>query len=442
MTRSNEHSAGDQSPGTGYLVVVGLGYVGLPLAATLAATGSRVVGVDLDPRVLAAVQAGRPLVDEPGLDELLASLPEGRLTVADRIPRRTPDGVIVCVGTPVETATGRPDLRFLRAAVDELAEVVDEHTVVIIRSTVAVGTCRGVVLPRLSERTPRPKLAFCPERIIQGRALEELRGLPQIVGGLDRASATAAADLLAPVTPRQVLVSGLETAELIKLVCNANTDLIYGFGNEIAAIAEGLGVDADEVIAAANLDYPRPDICRPGFVGGSCLVKDPHMLIGVAAGIGYDAPMVRAARAVNEQLPYRVLRRVVAALAARGRTLAETTVLLCGVAYKGRPPTDDTRGSAATVIATELAGLAGRLIAHDFLVGPDRLAAMGLEPTELADGLRKADVVLLLTDNPGYDGCDVAGAVASAAVVFDMWGLWQDRLAGVAGVEYLRLGRG
>lgn len=431
-----------QPRGDGYIAVVGLGYVGLPLAATLAAAGYRVVGVDANPRVVEDLRAGKTSFYEPGLDSLLASLPAGRFTVGDTFPETAPAAAIICVGTPTDPVTREPDTRHLRAAVDRLATAIDEQTLVVIRSTVPVGTCRNLVLPRLTEQVERPRLAFCPERIIQGAALTELVSLPQIIGGLDEDSTMAAGELFEPILPRQIRVSGLETAEMIKLVCNAHTDLIYGFGNEIAAVAEGLGLDAGEVIAAANLDYPRPDIARPGFVGGSCLVKDPHMLVHISGQAGYDAPMVRAARRVNEDVPRRAVQRVLAALATRGRAPADVTVMICGVAYKGRPETDDVRGSAAEVIAAELTGRVGRLIAHDFLVKPERMAAMGLEPTDLVDGLHVAEVVFVLTDHAGYTGYDPSGDLKSAPIVFDMWGAWDDTLSRAADVEYLRLGRG
>ncbi|MGW7384509.1 nucleotide sugar dehydrogenase [Streptomyces sp. NPDC054794] len=429
------------SPDDGYTAVIGLGYVGLPLAAALAAAGSRVVGIDQDPAVRAAVEAGTPLFREPGLPELLAEVSD-RFTVTDKLPDARPGAVIVCVGTPPEPGTNQANLTHLRSAVGMFAHAVDAHCPVVIRSTVPVGTCREVVLPELKAHQDAPLLAFCPERTIQGRALAEIRSLPQIIGGLDQRAAAAASRLLAPVVPERITVSSLETAEMIKLVCNSHTDLIYGFGNEVALIAEALGLDASEVIASANLRYPRPDIARPGFVGGSCLVKDPYMLLDAARRAGHEATLVASARALNERVPEHAVQQVLTALAARGVDLADATVIVCGIAYKGRPETDDVRGSAATSVQNLLANRVARLLGHDFVVADSRVSAMGFEPSELADGLSKADAVLLLSDHPGYALPDVAGLLASSPVVFDMWGMWEDALADTAGIEYMRLGRG
>ena len=157
-------------------------------------------------------------------------------------------------------------------------------TLVVVRSTVPVGATRAIVLPELAARWPAPRLALAPERTIQGQALRELEELPQVVGGLDAASGEAAAELFSRLTRRVVRVSSLEAAELVKLVNNCHTDLIYGYGNEVALLAERFGLDPLEVIQGANLEYPRPDLAKPGFVGGGCLSKDPYILLSAAAG--------------------------------------------------------------------------------------------------------------------------------------------------------------
>lgn len=427
-----------------YIAIIGLGYIGLPLAVSLAAAGTRVVGVDTNPAVRSAVLAGDPPFYEPGLAALLRELPAGALSVADRIPADPPRGVVVCVGTAVHPGSGKPDLRHLERAVDHVAEHLAPDTVVVVRSTVPVGTTRSLVLPKLAARVSEPTLAFCPERTIQGTALAELTSLPQIIGGLDGHCAERAGALLKPVMADQVVVSSLETAEMIKLICNAHTDLIYGFGNEVALMAEGLGLDAFELIDAANLRYPRPDLSRPGFVGGSCLVKDPYLLIHASTAAGHRPVMAAAARFVNESIPGHVSEVVLRALAARPAG-TDVKVLVCGIAYKGHPETDDVRGAASVEVAAALAGRVAVLAGHDHVVRPERIAQCGFEPVDLDTGLRDADALVLLTDHAGYrtlDATYLTSRMRPDPVVFDMWGTLADQLAGVAGIRYLRLGRG
>jgi len=424
------------------VAVVGLGYVGLPLAAALAATGSRVVGVETDPAVRAAVRAGNVLRFEPGVAELVASLPAGRFTV-EAEPPPDPAAVVLCVGTHVDEQR-RPDVRDLESAARTVAEVAGEDTVVVVRSTVAIGTCRRAVLPLLRRRRSAPLLAFCPERTIQGRALAELARLPQIIGGLDERSVMRASELLKPVTGEHVLVSSLEAAEAVKLICNAHTDLIYGFGNEVALIAHGLGLDAAELIRSANAGYPRPDLSRPGFVGGSCLVKDPYLLLGSGLAGGYRPVMVEAARAVNERVPHHIVDVVEAAVTAR-RPLAEAKVFVAGIAYKGDPPTDDVRGSAAEPVARRLAGRVAALAGHDQLVPPERISALGYRPVELDEGLDGADALVVLTNHPAYRDLTadrLRARLRPGAVVFDAWGVTPGAAEGVEGLRYLGLGRG
>lgn len=426
--------------------MIGLGYVGLTLAVSLARAGAAVTGVETNPDVRAALRERRTTLFEPGVDELLRTLTPARFTVTDRLPDAPLSAVIICVGTPTDPQTRRPDLSHLRAAVAHTVAHVGPQTLVVVRSTVPVGTTRREVYQPLRARVAAPLLAFCPERTIQGRALAELAALPQVIGGVDARSTARARDLFAPLAPDQVPVSSLEAAELIKLVCNAHTDLIYGFGNEVAQIAAALGLDAHEVIASANARYPRPDLSRPGFVGGSCLTKDPYLLLHCAEQAGYHPPMVAAARAVNERVPHVAVEQVLTALAAHGRAPADAKVLVCGIAYKGRPATDDVRGSAAIDVARSLRGAVATLAGHDFLVDPARIEEVGYRPASLTEGMTDADALVLLVDHPRYrDEISLAlvrERMRHPAVVFDMWGELAGALSGVDGVEYRRLGRG
>lgn len=428
------------------VAVIGLGYVGLTLAVSLARAGARVVGVETNPHVRAALTAKRPPLYEPGVEELLRTLPEDRFTVADRLPDRALDAVVICVGTAADPQTGRPDLRHLEAAVEHTAAHITDDTLVVVRSTVPVGTCRQHVHPRLRARVDQPLLAFCPERTIQGRALAELSALPQVIGGVDEPSAVRARELFGLIAADRVTVSGLEAAEMVKLVCNAHTDLIYGFGNEIALMADALGVDGNEVIAAANVRYPRPAVSRPGTVGGSCLTKDPYLLIHAAQEAGYHPPMVRAAREVNERVPLFAADHVRKALAGKGVAPQDAKVFVCGMAYKGRPETDDVRGAAAAEVARVLRHRVGVLMGHDFVVGDADIARLGFEPASICEGLDGADALVLLVDHPRYaqqiDLGTVRARMSPPAVVFDVWGELAAALDGAADVAYKRFGSG
>jgi UDP-N-acetyl-D-mannosaminuronic acid dehydrogenase len=433
------------SRGRADVTIVGLGYVGLVLAVVLARSGLRVVGIETNADVRADVRSRRSPFAEPNLAQALRAIPEDMLTVEERLRGTAAASVVICVGTAVDPVSRKPRIADLVDAVDAISDHLEPDTLVVVRSTVPVGTCRRVVLPRLRREPRAPLLAHCPERTIQGRALEELVSLPQIIGGLDRPSEARARDLFSNVASDHVTVSSLEAAEMIKLICNAHTDLIYGFGNEVAIMAEVLGLDADELIAAANQRYPRPDLSRPGFVGGSCLTKDPYLLLHAAEEAGYTPPLVASARRVNESVPSRTVERLVAALEATGRSLDTARILVCGMAYKGRPATDDVRGAASATVASLLAGRVALLAGHDFEVSSARTASLGFEPVGLAEGLEGADALLLLVDHPAYADLDaetLCRRMRVPAVVIDVWGLLKDRLEDAEGITYHRLGRG
>jgi len=423
--------------------VVGLGYVGLTLAVTLAKKGFTVFGADRVPRVVEALAAGRPHLFEPGVEEAWRAFLGERLHVATTLPRDPLDAVVLCVSTPVESATHAPDLEGLRAAARAVAEGCAPDTLVIVRSTVPVGASRGVVLPELLARWGRARLAFCPERTIQGQALRELEQLPQVVGGLDDASAEAAAALFARVTPRVVRVSSLEAAELVKLVNNCHTDLIYSFGNEVALLAERAGLDPLEVIRAANVDYPRPDLSRPGYVGGGCLSKDPYILLASGKALGHEPWLVGRARALNEYLPGHVARRFLALLGQARGGLDGARVALLGFAYKGWPPTDDMRGAPVLPMLEVLREARLTLVGHDFLVAPQIIRDLGVEPRPLEHVFDGADGVLVVTDHPEYAKLDLGAALAQLrrpALVYDSWRILDEAAVRAAGIRYAAIG--
>lgn len=425
--------------------VVGLGYVGLTLAAALAEAGQRVVGYEANERVAGMLSTGQSHFQEHGIDEMLQRHAGQSLSVTSQLPQPLPATVVICVGTPLDAETKQPDLHYLEAAVAAIAEQLTDETLVIVRSTVPVGTSRKLVLPVLQQRVAEPLLAFAPERTIQGMALAELRALPQIVGGLNAAATERARALFAALTTEVNVVSSLEAAEMIKLICNAHTDLIYGFGNEVALIAEALGLDAYEMINAANLNYPRPDLSKPGFVGGSCLVKDPYLLVASAETGGYFPAMVAAARQLNESVPQRVAERVLTTLRQQGRDPATATILISGFAYKGQPETDDVRGSAVQPILSCFKGQVGQLLGHDFVVADAQIAAHGVEPVSLADGFAQADAVVILNNHRLYQthALDRLTAEHAPVVLYDTWGVFADQAdTQPSTMQYVRLGHG
>jgi UDP-N-acetyl-D-mannosaminuronic acid dehydrogenase len=420
--------------------VVGMGYVGLTLTAALARAGHTVHGVDMQPSVLTALSRGRPHIYEPGVEEVFIDLVGDRILIDTRLPRSGLDAAVICVSTPIDPTTHKPDLTNLASAARDIGQWCGPETLVVVRSTVPIGASRTVALPHLLSAWGRAMLVFAPERTIQGQALRELVELPQVIGGLDEASLAAATEVFSQLVQRIVPVSSLEVAEMVKLSNNCHTDLIYAFGNELALIAEAHGIDPLEVIRAANVDYPRPDLSRPGYVGGGCLSKDPYLLLNSA---GRREPfLVGRARELNEYLPVHVAHTVVDMIRTQRGTTDGARLAVLGWAYKGWPPTDDMRGTPidSMMPVFEAAGLT--VLGHDPMVTHDVIRRYGGEPVSLDKAFSDSDAVLIITDHPDYRAVRTDGLFGAAkpVLVYDSWRVLDEKAVTAEGVRYAGLG--
>nr|BFE57507.1 nucleotide sugar dehydrogenase [Dactylosporangium thailandense] len=424
--------------------VIGMGYVGLTLTAALARKGFTVHGVDVQPAVVEALNRGRPHIFEPGVAEVFAEHAGSTILVDTALPAGAVDAAVICVSTPVDEHTRRPDLTSLAAAARHVAASCGPRTLVVVRSTVPVGASRQVVLPPLRAAWGDVRLVMAPERTIQGQALRELVELPQVVGGLDEASLAAGLDLFGDLAQRLVPVSGLEAAELVKLSNNCHTDLIYAFGNEVALIAERHGVDPLEVIGAANLGYPRPDLARPGYVGGGCLSKDPYIMLSDSLSGSADRPpfLIEPARKLNEFLPVHVAGTVVELIRQARGTAEGATLAVLGWAFKGWPPTDDMRGTPIAAMMPVFAAAGITVLGHDPLVPDTVIRQYGGEPTSIDKAFSEADGVLVINDHPDYRAIEPAAVLGARrpAVVFDSWRILDEGALTAAGIRYAGIG--
>lgn len=422
------------------VLIVGLGYVGLNLTAVLLDAGRSVAGLDTDAELISRLEIGET-VQEPGLTNALVA-GRKRLKLLTNCPEDLPAVVIICVGTPFDRAKAEPDLTYLHSAIDDLASRLTAEHLLVLRSTLPIGASEEIAARIYDAASVEPMIAYCPDRTIQGIALEELRRLPQIVGGSSSGAVEAATRFFSDVTSSVLPVSSLRAAEFVKHANNSHTDVLYAMGNELAFASEAFGLDLDEILAAANLNYPRPDLARPGWVGGSCLTKDPLTFAWSANQAGMDLSLIPAARTVNE--------RVAANAAGFISDVLEDghqsgIVLLAGIAYKGRPETDDVRGGAATAIKALLTERPFSFLGHDFVVPSSRIEALGISPISLREGMARADAIVFGNDHPKYAeqlSEDCTAALMADKAVYDIWGVVPDEVATRLGNSYLRLGRG
>jgi UDP-N-acetyl-D-mannosaminuronic acid dehydrogenase len=313
-----------------------------------------------------------------------------------------------------------------------------------LRSTVSIGTTRNIVLPEILRHTQRFGLAFCPERTIEGKAIPEMRSLPQVVGGLDKESAERAESIFRLITPKIVRVSSLEAAEMIKLINNTYRDLTFAFANEVALIAERMGLSASEMIHAANVDYPRSNVAQPGFVGGPCLEKDALILIDSLRKIDFKPKVIEEARKINQALPDHVATRIIQELRGLRRSSVHAKILITGFAFKGRPATEDVRGSAAIPLMRRLQSSRVEVWGHDFVTPEKVIADLGARACTLEEGFEGADGVVIMNNHPGYQTAgipELARRLQAPALLFDSWGLFTpEQFRGVSGLHYGTLG--
>lgn len=295
-----------------------------------------------------------------------------------------------------------------------------------------------MVRPILEASGQRADLAFCPERTIEGKALEELRTLPQIVGGGDEDAAVRAAQLFSLITPTVVRVRDLETAEMIKLINNTQRDLLFAFANEVAAICDDIGVSAAEVVRAGNMGYQRASMPLPGPVGGPCLEKDPYILAESTVDPDDIARLALLGRRVNEELPGLAMKQV----ARLGLPGPVSKVAIFGLAFKGRPETSDLRGTPAVKLIAEVRAAypEAALVGYDPAVPAADVEGLGIAAAASAgEAAADADLILFQNNNPQFEQLDLdalAARMKSGGLIYDFWNQF-DR-ASVRGANNVR----
>lgn len=389
---------------TATVCVVGLGYIGLPTAATLARAGHRVVGVDINPATLAAIAEGRSTIVEPDLGPLVESVVRAGALTLQMVP--TPaDVFIICVPTPFEIhgGTRQPDLSHVLAAARAIAPVLAANNLVIIESTGPVGTTEMVrdELAAAGAVMEQIRIAYCPERVIPGRILAELLSNDRIVGGVDEISASAARDFYASFVRGAIYTTTSRTAEMVKLVENSFRDVNIAFANEVSMLCHNLGIDSGGVIELANR-HPRVNVLQPGVgVGGHCIAVDPWFLVSQDPA---TARLIRAARGVNDRKTEWVIDQIVSAIGAlAGESHRQVRVACMGLAYK--PDVDDLRESPAERIALTLAAMGHQVIACE----PHLERHPTLPLADAASAVREADLVVLLVAHAAFRDLDLRG---------------------------------
>jgi UDP-N-acetyl-D-mannosaminuronic acid dehydrogenase len=426
------------------VAVVGIGYVGLPLACVFAESGFRTVGIDVDQRRVDTVNSGISPIEgeEPGLPELLKKvITEGSLRASTRAEDLGPsDAVFVCVDTPIG-ADKRPKLDILRSAVTSVSRSMKKDVLVSIESTLPPGTMKSVVIPILEKESGLRVgkdflLCHCPERVMPGKLLNNMRKVERVLGGYDSESIKRGAYFYSKIVQAEIHPSDLMSAEISKTTENAYRDVQIAFANEVALLCEKLGADAFEVRRLVNT-CPSRDMHIPGSgVGGHCLPKDSWLLL---SGVPDNtARVIPNAREVNESMPHHMAELAKRVMLKAKVTSARPKVAIMGLAFLR--DSDDVRESPAIKIIDDLESEC-ELIVHDpFVKKPYKVEMV----SDLEVALRGADCAIFVTDHTAYRTLDlqkVKGLMRTPAIV-DGRNLFNQNDAKRNGLIYIGIGKG
>jgi UDP-N-acetyl-D-glucosamine dehydrogenase len=387
--------------------VIGLGYVGLPVALEIASTGFKVVGIDLDPKKIATLKAGKSYIGDAAEETVAGALATGRfLPTAEFTVLRDVDTVSICVPTPLSKSRD-PDISFILSATEQVRKYFHPGQLIVLESTTYPGTTDELVLPELESTGLRVGrdffLAFSPERIDPGNAFFNTRNTPKIVGGMTDECTEIAHIFYSQFIERVVTVSSTRCAEMVKLLENTFRSVNIGMVNELALMCDVLGVDVYEVIDAAATKpfgfipfYPGPGL------GGHCIPIDPHYLAWKLKALNFQARFIGLAAEINGMMPSVVTTMVSEGLNRFSKSVQGSKVLILGVAYKKN--VSDCRESPALDVMRMLSEKGARLSYNDPFVPALRINGNTLQSVGLTHAvIASQDCTVILTDHSTYD---------------------------------------
>lgn len=435
------------------ICVLGMGYVGLTLALVLAELGFKVYGYDTNDLLINKINKGCAPFYEDGFDSYLHRYVGNNLFPVSGLSSCNVDTYVITVGTPIDTETKKPIINHVKEAARHIANYLKPDDLVILRSTVPVGTTRNVVVPILNELSGLKAgidyyISYAPERTIEGKAISELRQLPQVISGYDKKSTMLVDRLFREVTSTIIDVGSLEGAEMVKILNNTFRDVKFGYANEMALICKELGLDMVKLVQAANLGYVRDEIPVPSpGVGGACLTKDPYILMYSCKDLKYQPRIVELSRQVNESIPYQIIEELSELVKQLNKSIETIKIFIIGFAFKGEPETSDIRNST-TIDLLDFFRKKGfknkSFFGYDPVVSQKELAALGVTPASLSEGFKDADVIVIMNNHKSYKKMDIFDLLNSSkddCIFVDGWYTFNPKDIGtINNVKYIGIG--
>jgi UDP-N-acetyl-D-mannosaminuronic acid dehydrogenase len=416
------------------ICIIGLGYIGLPTAAMFSTHGHKVLGVDINKKVIDALNQGKVIIEEPYLEEMVNDAVKGGTLKASEKPDEA-DAFIICVPTPIR-ADKTADLSYVENAARMIIPYLKKGNIVILESTSPPGTTRDFLGSIFSHAGFIPGediyLAYCPERVLPGRILIELKENSRVVGGINEESARVVKELYKSFVEGEIYTSEATTAEMCKLMENTYRDVNIALANELAMLCEKMRVNAWDVIKFAN-KHPRVNLHMPGpGVGGHCIAVDPWFIVEKQPEI---AKIITLARDTNDGMPQHVLGRIEALTS---HIEGKKKILILGVTYK--PDVDDMRESPII----ELIGQLKKEGVYNTVIVDKHVDYEGSKDNDLYEAAKNAHLIVLAVNHSEYKNIDFARLkeAMNSPKVLDTRNFWDRDIVEQAGLEYHLLGCG
>jgi len=424
------------------ICIFGLGYVGLTLAVALAVKKIKVVGIENNKEILNKLDKNNSHFYEPSIDKKIKNIKKKKLfKYYSKIPININCSTyIITVGTPLN-AHGKSRIDLIKRVTNEIAKVLKNNDLVILRSTVQVGTTKNIVYKILNKTKKKFSLCYCPERTQEGKALLEIRRLPQLIAGYDKISVQRANKLFKKITSHSVILKNLETAEMVKLVDNTYRDVNFAFSNEISKLCSKINIDVIEVINSGKYKYPRTNLALPGPVGGPCLTKDTYIL-NESFKKKYKPIISLTARLENEKIPQFIVKY----LKERINYKKKNKIVLLGLAFKGNPPTSDLRGSVSLDFIKELKQHFKKsdIYGYDNFLSDKAFSNLKISRLEnIKNCFVNTNIILILNNNIKFSQLNLhklSKLMSEEKIIYDCWNLYSKKIIDRKKIPYNSFG--
>lgn len=426
------------------ICIFGMGFVGLTLAIVLAEKGYIVYGLEINKKSIKNIKNFKPSLYEKNLNIRLKKLITGKkIFIHQKLSSKfICNTYIITVGTPIDS-NKNCNFNMIKKVAKEISLKLKDGDHIILRSTVRVGTTRKLIMPLLDRSKRKYYISFCPERTIEGNALKELSFLPQIISGNDKIALEKSKKIFKSITKTIVSVSTLEAAEMIKLVDNMQRDVKFALSNEIALMCEKLNVNVNEVIRLGKYKYPRTNLFDPGPVGGPCLEKDTYILASSFKDKNLNS-IALSSRYLNEKVPSLAVKTIKKITNFKHNNIK---ISILGLAFKGRPETNDTRGTTAIKLIDELKKNFPRskIYGHDLLVENEFYKKYKIKKFEkINDIFKNSSIVIIHNNHPAYLKMNLhylSNSMKQDGLIYDFWNIFNVKKSELANnVQYISLG--